>query len=180
MASKQKMVTAVFRDRANAQLVYDELVSRGYTPKEINVLMSDATRASYFAGKHETLKANTAVAEGMAAGGAIGTAVGATLGAVLAVGAGVLTVGFAGVPLVIAGPMAAAIAALAGGGAGAITGGLLGALIGLGIPESNAKAYEAALREGGVVLGVTPHSDEEYGQITKLFEQHHGESVCAC
>ena len=29
MATKQKMVTAVFRDRANAQLVYDELISLG-------------------------------------------------------------------------------------------------------------------------------------------------------
>jgi hypothetical protein len=177
MATKQKMVTAVFRDRANAQLVYDELVSRGYTPKEINVLMSDATRASYFAGKHETLRPNTAVAEGMAAGGAIGTAVGATLAAVLAVGAGVMSLAVPGLPLVIAGPI---VAALAGAGAGAVTGGLLGALIGLGIPEANAKAYEAALREGGVIIGVTPHTDEEYGQITKLFEQHHGESVCAC
>jgi hypothetical protein len=177
MATKQKMVTAVFRDRANAQLVYDELVSRGYTPKEINVLMSDATRATYFAGKHETLKPNSAAAEGMAAGGAIGTAVGATLAAALAVGAGVMNIAIPGLPLVIAGPI---VAALAGGGAGAVTGGVLGGLIGLGIPEPNAKAYEAALREGGVVIGVMPHSDEEYGQITKLFEQHHGENVCAC
>jgi hypothetical protein len=177
MASREKMVTAVFRDRANAQLAYDELVSRGYPTKEINVLMSDATRAKHFAGKHAALKPNTAAAEGAAAGGAIGTAVGATLAAVLAVGAGVMSLPIPGLPIVIAGPI---VAALAGGGAGAVTGGVLGALIGLGIPESNARAYEAALRDGGVVLGVVPHSNEEYGKITKLFEQHHGESICAC
>src|SRR5438477_5911532 len=99
MATKQKMVTAVFRDRANAQLAYDELVARGYTPKEINVLMSDATRATYYAGRHDTIKPTTAAAEGVAAGGAIGTAVGATLAAVAAIGT---SIAFPGLGVIVA------------------------------------------------------------------------------
>src|SRR5579872_2824468 len=133
MATKQPMVTAVFRDRANAQMVYDELMARGYTQKEINVLMSDATRATYYAENRESIKPSTHAAEGMAAGGVIGTAIGATLAAVVAIGT---SFAFAGLPLVIAGPI---VAAFAGAGAGAVSGGIIGGLIGLGLSESNAK-----------------------------------------
>ncbi len=174
MATKQPMVTAVFRDRANAQMVYDELMARGYTQKEINVLMSDATRATYYAENRESIKPSTHAAEGMAAGGVIGTAIGATLAAVVAIGT---SFAFAGLPLVIAGPI---VAAFAGAGAGAVSGGIIGGLIGLGLSESNAKAYEAALRSGGTVIGVVPHSSEEMSQIMHLFEEHRGENVCQC
>jgi hypothetical protein len=174
MAAQKKMVTAVFRDRANAQLAYDELISRGYTPKEINVLMSDATRAAYYPTQHETIKPGSAAVEGIAAGGVIGTAVGATLAAIAAIAP---AVAFPGLGIVIAGPV---VAALAGGGAGAVAGGVLGGLIGLGIPESNAKAYEAALRAGGVVVGVAPHNGEGASDIIHLFEEHRGENVCTC
>ena len=51
MASKHKMVTAVFRDRANAQAAYDMLRNRGYLDNEINVLMSNETR-TYFEKEH--------------------------------------------------------------------------------------------------------------------------------
>jgi hypothetical protein len=47
MANK-KMLVAVFRDRVNAQIAYDRLINRGYTNSEINVLMSDTTRATYY------------------------------------------------------------------------------------------------------------------------------------
>jgi hypothetical protein len=174
MTSQQQMVTAVFRDRANAQMVYDELMARGYTQKEINVLMSDATRATYYAENREPIRPGTHMAEGVAAGGAIGTAVGATLAAVAAIGT---SLAFPGLGLVIAGPI---VAALAGGGVGAVSGGVLGGLIGMGLTESNAKAYEAALRAGGTVIGVVPHSSEEATQIIRLFEENRGENVCQC
>src|SRR5439155_26780703 len=111
------------------------------------------------------------VAEGAAAGGAIGTAVGATAAAIAAIGTSLI---IPGLGIVVAGPLAAA---LAGGGAGAVAGGLIGGLIGLGIPESNAKAYEQALRDGGVVIGVHPHNNDETSKIREQFEKHHGENV---
>jgi hypothetical protein len=109
--------------------------------------------------------------EGMAAGGAIGTAVGATLAGIAALGT---TIAVPGLGLVLAGPL---VAALAGGGAGAVAGGMLGALIGFGIPESNAKAYEEALRRGGVVFGVIPHSAEDAKAIEKYFKEHHADNI---
>jgi len=171
--SKRKMVTAVFRDRASAQNAFDWLRARGYSSDEMNVLMSNTTRASYFPNEKEEkeMRAGSAAAEGVGIGGAVGTAVGATLAAVAAIGT---SVALPGLGILIAGPIAAA---LMGGGAGAVTGGLIGGLVGLGVPEPNAKAYEEALKEGGVVLGVTPRSSEDASEVKTYFEKHHGESV---
>jgi hypothetical protein len=167
------MVTGVFRDRLRAQEAFDWLHARGYTSSEMNVLMSDATQAhlTRSAAEQGTLTTGSAAAEGMGIGGAIGTAVGATLAAVAAIGT---SLAIPGLGLLIAGPLAAAFA---GAGAGAVAGGILGGLIGLGIPEPNARAYEEALREGGVVLGVVPRSLEDAGAIKRFFEAHGGESV---
>src|SRR5262245_42378336 len=116
--TRNKMVTAVFRDRLHAQAAFDWLHEQGYTSNEISILMSDKTRAAYFPheGEHP-LTADSKAVEGVGVGGTIGTAVGATLAAVLAVGT---TIVIPGLGWVIAGPLAAA---LAGGGAGAVTGG---------------------------------------------------------
>jgi hypothetical protein len=170
--AKCKMVSAVFRDRANAQKAFEWLCGRGYRSEDVNVLMSDATRARYFPSHEEgRLGTASAAAEGATVGGAIGTAIGATLAAVAAIGP---TLAVPGLGLVIAGPIAAA---LAGAGVGAVTGGILGALIGWGIPEPNARAYEQALREGGVVIGVCPLTDEEGAVIKQYFLDHNGENV---
>jgi hypothetical protein len=167
--NKHDMVVAVFRDRIHANRVYTWLRDRGYTSDEINVLMSDQTRAAYAdTDDEEIVSSGTRAAEGVATGGAIGTAVGATLAIIAA------TVALPGVGFFVAGPL---VAALAGAGAGAVAGGLIGGLVGLGIPESNAAAYEQALRDGGVVIGVRPHSDEDTDHIKDYFEKHQGENV---
>ena len=178
MASKKEsMVSAVFRDRIQAQKAHDWLLDHGYTSSEINVLMSDKTRATYYAevGDDEgRMNVGNQATEGMAIGGAIGTAVGASIAAVMAIGT---SIAIPGLGLIVAGPLAAA---LAGGGAGAVAGGTIGGLVGLGIPESNVSAYEAALREGGVVLGVVPHSAEDGSHVKTFFEKNGGENVCYC
>jgi len=169
---KKRMVTAVFRDRTQANRVYTWLRDRGYTSDEINVLMSDQTRTAYHdADEDELVSSGTHAAEGIATGGAIGTAVGATLAAIAAIGTSVL---IPGLGVVVAGPI---LAAFAGAGAGAVAGGVIGGLIGLGIPESNARAYEEALRDGGVVVGVHPHTGDETSKIREEFERRQGENV---
>jgi len=171
-AKKQKMLTAVFRDRTSANRAFDWLQQRGYASSEINILMSDSTRSA-FERHHDSdhLTAKSKAPEGMAAGGAIGTAVGATLAAVAAIGTNILVPGLG---MVVAGPI---VAAFAGGGAGAVAGGLVGALVGFGISESNAKVYEEALRDGGVVFGVVPHSAKETSNIKAYFEEHGAENI---
>ena len=86
---------------------------------------------------------------------AVGGTLGAIIGGIAAIGTNLV---LPGLGLVVWGPVAAA---LAGAGAGGLTGGLVGALIGHGIPEDDAKRYEEGINNGGVVMGVTPRSDED-------------------
>ena len=172
MADKKQMVSAVFRDRVNAERAFDRLRAMGYTDSEINVLMSDKTRSTYYSGANkEKLSAGSHAAEGAAVGGAVGTAVGATLAAVAAAGSSMV---IPGLGFLVYGPLAAA---LAGAGAGAVTGGIVGALVGWGIPEDNARAYEEALRQGGIVLGVLARTSDEASRLKKELENAGGEDV---
>jgi hypothetical protein len=172
MATAQKMVTAVFRNRLDADAAWDWLVEQGYGTNDINVLMSESTRARYYdSPEQEGIVASSHVAEGMATGGAIGTAVGAIAAAIAAIGTSLV---IPGVGIIVAGPIAAA---LAGGGAGAVAGGAIGGLVGLGIPESNSRAYEEVLRQGGVALGVVPRRAADASAIKDKFKQLHGENI---
>jgi len=174
MADKKKMVLGVFRDRVNAEQAFDYLHTMGYHDTDINVLMSDKTRSAFYTTSNPDSPrhtANTMATEGMGIGGAIGTAVGATLAAVAAIGT---SIAIPGLGLLVAGPIAAA---LAGGGAGAVTGGVLGALIGAGIPEANAEAYQDALRNGGVVIGMVPRDGDDASAVQERFRNLRGESV---
>jgi hypothetical protein len=54
---------------------------------------------------------------------------------------------------------------------------LIGALIGYGIPEEQAKHYEQGIREGGIVMGVQPRSDEDADYFEKNWRDNRGESI---
>jgi hypothetical protein len=173
--TRHKMVTGVFRNRMDWKNAYEWLLNRGYTSQEINLLMSEHTRSTYIGEADKgPSKAGNKAEEGMGVGGAIGTAIGAAVGAIAAVATSIV---IPGLGILVAGPLAGA---LAGGGAGAVTGGVIGGIVGLGIPEPNAKVYHDALRDGGVVIGVNPHNDDEVDKIKREFERHHGESICYC
>jgi hypothetical protein len=168
--AKTPTVTAVFRNRFDASAAYDYLMGKGYTRDEVNVMMYNSTKEAFeHEGKHNV---GSMATEGVAAGGAIGTAVGATAAAIAAIGTAVVLPVLGGI--IVAGPI---LAALAGGGAGAVTGGVLGGLIGLGIPESNAAAYESALKEGGVVIGVSCRSSDDCNDVKKRFQELNGENI---
>jgi hypothetical protein len=172
MVKKEKMLTAMIRNQAHAIHAFDWLQQRGYSLSDINILMSEQSRASFSdKGTEGKIKTGDKSVAGVATGGAIGTAVGATIGAILAIGTSVVVPGLG---LIVAGPI---LAGLAAGGAGAVTGGVVGGLVGLGIPESNAKAYEEALKKGGVVFGVVPHSDEDADGIKKHLEKEGAENI---
>jgi hypothetical protein len=172
-SKKKKMVTAVFRNQVDAERAFDSLRALGYLDSEIDVLMSDKTRSTWYSSKEQREKhdVGSLAVEGVGVGGTVGTVVGAALGAVAAIGT---TIALPGIGLIVAGPIAAA---LAGAGAGAMTGGLVGGLIGLGMNEENAEAYQEVLRQGGAVIGVRPHSDDDAKRIQKLFAEYSGENV---
>jgi hypothetical protein len=171
--AETRWVTGLFKDRESAERAYQLLAERGYEHGDVNLVMSNDTRARHFmpeAGVAPT-ELGTKAAEGAGIGGAVGGAVGAIAAAVAAVGT---NIALPGLGLVITGPL---VAALAGAGAGAATGGLLGALIGWGIPEETVKRYEAGIREGGILLGVRPKNEEDARDIQGRWRDFSGDLV---
>lgn len=168
---RSPMVTGLFRDRESAERAYGSISSRGYGKEDLNLLMSDETRSRYFPpSEHRDSELGSKALEGAGAGAAVGGAVGGILAAIAAVA----SVAIPGVGIVVAGPIAAA---LAGAGAGGAAGGIIGALIGAGIPEDRARRYETGLKEGGIVMGVTPRSSADAEHFEREWRQHRGEDI---
>lgn len=171
--AESRIVTGLFRDRDSAERAYQAVTDRGYGREDVNLVMSDETRQRHFgtAPDGRTTELGSKAAEGAGIGGAIGGTVGAIAAAVAAVGT---SIALPGLGLVIAGPVAAA---LAGAGAGAATGGLVGALIGWGIPEERVKVYEAGIKEGGILMGVKPRSEEDAAWLQENWRQSRAENI---
>jgi hypothetical protein len=146
-ATRYATVVGVFNDLAPAEGLLEDLRRAGFDRDQLSIV-----------GKDRGVRTGgTTGAEGKAAGaGAVlGGIAGGALGWLLGIGA--LTIPGIG-PVVAAGALATT---LGGAAAGAVAGGLLGALVGLGIPEQEARGYEARVREGGVLLVVTANSYEQ-------------------
>jgi hypothetical protein len=163
------IMTGLFRDRESAERAYRTLGERGYGKDDVNLLMSDETRKKYFADRETEI--GTKAWEDAGKGAAIGGAVGATLAALAAIGT---TLALPGLGLLIAGPIAAAFA---GAGAGAVTGGLVGALVGYGIPEERAKLYEQGIKDGGIVMGISPRTPEDADYLENDWRTNRGEAL---
>ena len=168
---KQGMLTGLFNDRDSAERAYQSLTARGYSKDEINVVMSDDARKKHFASGTTQTELGNKAAEGAGIGGAVGGTLGAVLAAATAAGT---SLALPGLGLVIAGPLAAAAA---GAGAGAATGGLLGALVGWGIPEERVKHYESGLKQGGILMGVRPRSDEDASWLEQDWRKNNGQHI---
>ncbi len=170
--SQNSMLTGLFSDRDSAEKAYSTAKSRGYTDADMNLMMSDDTRKSWYAdGDAADSELGSKALEGAGAGSAIGGTLGAIIAGIAAIGTSVL---LPGLGLVVAGPIAAA---LAGAGAGGLTGGLVGALVGSGIPEERAKLYDEGLRNGGSVIGVNPKNEEDAAYFENEWRNNNGQHI---
>jgi len=169
-------ITGAFKTREDADRAYDSLISRGYSSDEITVIMSDETKKTHFENSDHDSDLGTKSLEKAGVGSAIGGTAGAVIGAIAAIGT---VVALPGLGLVVAGPL---LAALTGAGAGGLAGGIIGALVGSGIPKDRAERYENSVKEGGIVIGVTPKSMADRNAITsewrtyEVQELHGGEA----
>jgi hypothetical protein len=170
-ADQDRVLTGLFRDRESAERAYSSLSQRGYDRDDVNVIMSDDTRKRYFSESGKETELGNKAAEGAGVGGAIGGTLGAVAAAAAAVGT---SVAIPGLGLVIAGPVAAA---LAGAGAGGAAGGLVGALIGWGIPEERVREYERGLKDGGILMGVKPRSDDDAETLQREWQDYRADQV---
>ena len=173
---RSEMMTGLFRDRDSAEQAYETLRARGYTDADINVLMTDQTRKSWYPANHADTELGRKAGTKAMAGAGVGEAIGTAVGALSAVIATTAVIALPGVGLVAAGPRTAA---LAGAGAGALTGGLIGALVGLGIPEDRARLYDEGLQRGGMVMGVTPRTDDDAEYFDREWRNSRGEHIFA-
>ena len=169
--TKPGMLTGMFRDRDSTERAYNNLRERGYSDKDINLIMSDETRNKHFKDEEVETEVGSKAMEGAGKGSAIGGTIGAVAGVIAALGTSLL---IPGLGIVIAGPI---LAGLAGAGAGGITGGLIGALIGAGIPEEKAKFYESGVKEGGIVMGVNPRNKEDADYFEEDWRNNKGEEI---
>lgn len=146
-----KLITGVFHDKAGADSAYQQLLSKGYSTKDITIVMSSATHAKYYKGdKRDTSRPVSLIEEA-----GIGGSIGAIIGAVVAAGT---VLAIPGLGFILAGPI---VAGLAGAGAGGLTGGIVGALSGYGVPEHKAMHYEKKIKEGDIVISVRPRTAED-------------------
>jgi len=169
--AERQWVTGTFTDRESADRAYESMLSRGYSEKDINIMMSDETRKQHFGEDAKGSGLGSKAMESAGVGGAIGGTAGGILAALAAVGT---SIAIPGLGLVIAGPIAVT---LAGAGAGGLTGGVIGALVGWGIPEDRAKLYESDLKEGGIVLGINPRNDEDVQYFETEWTNNKGRNI---
>jgi uncharacterized membrane protein len=158
MASKKAVIGLVPSD-AQAERLVDTLVNAGFAKSDISVLFPDKNASRDFA--HEQ---NTKAPEGAAAGATIAGTLGGTIG--LLAGIGALAIPGLG-PFIAAGPI---MATLSGAAVGATVGAISGALVGLGIPEVEAKQYEAKIAGGNILMSVHVEDGDERKRAKEVLE----------
>jgi len=171
MSQWDTLETGIFYSRRAADQAASRLFALGYTADDINLLMSEKTRAEEFADV-----SSRKATEGALAGAIIGGSLSAVVASLVATGsiATIAATGGAATPLV-AGPLAAALAAL---GAGAGAGGILGALIAAGVTEGQAKKYEEAIKKGAIIIGIHPRN-EDRERVKQILAADQGEDGTA-
>src|ERR1700748_2628596 len=137
MACHDAAAFGIFSNVANAEAAIDGLTMAGFSSQAVSVLLSDKDEARVLTTANATINA-----EGAAAGAGVGGVVGGALG--LLAGIGALALPGVG-PFIAAGPI---MASLAGLGVGGAVGGFVGTLVGMGIPEFEAKLYDARVKDG--------------------------------
>lgn len=161
-----RAVFCIAQDELQANRIVDRLKNAGFSSNDISVLMPDRRSTREFA--HEK---NTKAPEGATTGVLTGGALGGVLGWLTGIGA--LAIPGLG-PFIAAGPIMAALGGIAVGGA---TGGVVGALVGMGIPEFEAKRYEARIKEGRILISVHSENSEETRRAKDIFEQERAEGI---
>lgn len=155
----KRSVYCIARSVDQAEAIVETLRVDGFSNNDISVLFPDKKGSHDFAHEH-----NTKAPEGATTGGVAGMGVGAILGWVAGIGA----IAIPGVgPFIAAGPI---VAALSGAAIGGAAGGIIGALVGMGIPEFEAKQYEAKIRSGNILISVHTEESDERKRVKKIFE----------
>jgi hypothetical protein len=154
-----KTLMAIYRSMGDARAALEALVESGIERERIS--LTAAGRQPYdVVGDDVDLERRARTSEGAAIGGAGGAI------------AGILAFGIPGIgPAIGLGPLALAVAGTATGAVGS----LVGALVGRGVPNREARLYEAAVKRGDVLI-VVEADDEQTPIVDAVLEQFHRRS----
>jgi len=155
-----KTVICLANTETQAETIVHRLDEIGIPTSDVSVLFPDKTGSRDFAHEHST-KAPEGTAIGASAGGVTGGVLG------LMAGIGALAIPGVG-PFIAAGPI---MAALSGAAVGATIGGIGGALIGMGIPEFEAKQYEAKIKEGNILISAHAADGDVADRVKDIMKQ---------
>jgi hypothetical protein len=139
------ITTGLYQSSAQAEDAVQRLKQAGVPLSDIRVIASHliVDRNGIFEDPHSRAP------EGIAIGAASGGTVGAIIAGVTATSA--IAAGTAGLGLIAAGPIAAAIA---GAGAGAAAGSVIGGMVGAAVPEAHQQDDPNAIGARSVLVGV--------------------------
>jgi len=151
MLMDRSTVVGVFRDRLAAERAIDDLHRAGFGDDEIGFAVRGAEGDVITGMGPRATDMDSKASEG-AVGGMLA---GAGIGGLIAAGVATLIPGFGPV---LAGGVLATV--LGGAAVGATAGGILGALAGVGVPEDEARYYEAEFHEGRILVIVK--TDDRY------------------
>lgn len=186
------MTKAIFGLVANdeqARRIVDRLLSSGFSNEDISILYpnrnkeqirtnergdvvyDDTSTQKNMKKGYMTTEKHTKAPEGGVAGATTGGILGGSLG--LLAGIGALAIPGVG-PFIAAGPL---MAALSGSAIGGSLGLLIGALVGSGIPEYEAKKYEAGLKAGNILISVHTDSDAEMNSANEIFKKEGAKDI---
>ena len=156
-----KTVVGMFDTKTAAEAAITRLHREGVDRSAISVGMKDPRETAEIT---ESTGAHDLSGEGTTTGLVSGAGVGVLVGLAIA-GSTIVLPGIG--PLLIAGPLAAA---LTGAGIGAASGGLIGGLIGSGIPEEHANEFHSGLERGHVL--VAAHVDaSQVVEVRKILDE---------
>jgi hypothetical protein len=149
------IVVALFEERSEAESAIRDLKNAGFTNEQIGVVTQDRVeaekaRSEGSAVDDEAGRIVEETASGLKEGAAAGAVTGGVIGGLVGLVSSLLIPGLG--PLVVGGILAST---LMGMGVGAATGGLIGALVGMGVPEEDARYFDAGLRNGRTLLTVS-------------------------
>jgi len=160
-----RIVIALFEERSEAEDAIRDLKNAGFTNDQIGVATHDrVVEGEERVDRDDREETATGLAEGATAGAITGGVIGGLLGLI----SSLLIPGVG--PLVVGGVLAST---LMGMGVGAATGGLIGALVGMGVPEEDARYFDAGLREGRTL--VTVSGTQNTPEALSLLERHGGD-----
>lgn len=190
----RQVVFGIFRSRFSAEDCFISLLGSGYLSSDVNLLMTDETRARDYAwSRDDAFARNNESVVGSEGGGfttegnpdrtvramatrlaaediGTGSVVGATLEAIAAVGT---SIDFPDLHLIVAGPMTTSIVEAVPGD---IQEDFPGFLVRLGIPQHDARVFRNALVEGGILLSVTVQREDVH-EIQNLMAKNLGEHI---